>query len=687
MTKPPFDPNKPYQVVSQQKPTFDPNKPWQAVNEEPNMLEKAGQYMASLKNLPSYTVGSIPVLGPAVTKAAAAAGSAMITMGGTPEEYEKAYQGALEGEKKQRAEFEQQHPTLSLGAGVVGASLLPGPGRLFAEAKAAAPLIQRVLPQVGNIAAQVGVTGAEVAADAALRDRDAEEAAKSAMKWQAGISSVIPVLRGVAGKIPQMFTGIKPETVAKYKARAPQINAESEEQLIRDIQSGHENVVAKPVKAAKDAVNQAKEAADQAKMIYRENLKGREVPPELTQQVFEGTKQARKIVSSASGEGFDALAASGKTIPTEPMIKHLDGEMSKMEIGGKVHPGDMPTYNALQQEKDFLQQFGPEMSPVDGKKLIQTLDRMEERAWDQAAQAGGHVSPGDKAMINYRRTIDAQLKQIPEYAAPMEKASSTMKAIEKFRDVVGKNEQQIERSLKSGGRFKEEAIKGIEQATGNEYLPQLGPIREAQDILSTPSRYAEEVSRLPESQASAAASRAAEEVAEQTQPMAHLGNMGSAQSALRRVESEVRPDYRNIEALKMLGSRTGEDYLQRAEDLSIQRALNQGYQRGSRNVNLGAISGHGILKGVGDIMGGHGEGAGGFGAVVGAGLGALADQIGPRKYKEVIDFSMSPAGQRVSKILEDAYRRGPQVGIQAFRQLMINDPNLNRIMNRPSEER
>ena len=86
-------------------------------------------------------------------------------------------------------------------------------------------------------------------------------------------------------------------------------------------------------------------------------------------------------------------------------------------------------------------------------------------------------------------------------------------------------------------------------------------------------------------------------------------------------------------------------------------------------------------------MGGHGEGAGGFGAVVGAGLGALADQIGPRKYKEVIDFSMSPAGQRVSKILEDAYRRGPQVGIQAFRQLMINDPNLNRIMNRPSEER
>lgn len=676
----PFDPDK---YLAEKKAAFDPDaylsqKP---VPREKTIVEDDGDYLSSLKNLPSYTVGSIPVLGPALTKSGAAAGAALKTIGGTPEEYTQAYQGALDAEKRQRAEFEQQHPTLSFGGGVVGSAMLPIPGAIAKAAPAAAPLLRRIAPKMANIAAQIGVTGVETAADSALRDRDAEESAMTAMGMQAGLMGLIAGVGKVAGMAPRLITGVTPQAAKTYKSRAPEIRAESEEGLIRDIQAGRERAVVEPIESAKNAAKQAAEAASDAKMIYRENLKGQEVPPELTKQVFDGTKEAKKVVYAASSEGFDALAASGKTIPTEPMLKHLDAEIEKMQIGGKIHPSDMPTINALQQEREFLAQFGPEMNPVEAKKLIQTLDRMEERAWDQAAQAGGHVSPGDKALINYRRTIDGMLKDeknFPEYKKAMEKASSTVKALDQFRNVVGKNEPQIERSLKSGGRFKEEAIRGIEQATGKEYLPQLGPVREAQEILRTPRRFKEEVSKLPESQAARAAEEAAIDAALWGKPVQQLGDVGSIQSAVRRVESTVRPDYKSEEALKYLGELTGDDYLRRAENLAIQRGFNMNQTRGSRNVMMGGNIGGFAGKLVGAESGGR---------AVGSALGYAADVIGTKQYQRLLDLSMKPGVAKTLEVLDRATQRGPQAVSQAIQERMSNDPDFARIMAAPAEER
>lgn len=643
---------------------------------EPTTLESAVDYVKSLSGLPGYVAGSVPVLGPAAQRAGEYAGAALktITSGGNYGDFEKERARQQQLTEQDRAKFEQMHPALALGGGVVGAAMLPG----VPVAKGAG-----LLSKTGSALGSLALTGGETALDAALRGRDAEEQALQSTGTQAGLMGLLATIKGVGKILPRIVTGVKGETVAKYKARAPQIRAESEEALVQDVIAAREKSVVEPMEQAKKAAETAKEAADQAKMLYREELKGREVPPELTQEIFQGTKDARAVAGAASSRGFDRLKESGEKIKTAPLIEKLESKMEQFKIGGKVHPGDQASHDVLQREVDFLKEMGDEISPEDGKRLVQALDRMEEQAWDTAAQAGGYVQRSDRAIMDYRREVDAHLKQIPGYREEMEKASHATNALDEFRKVIGKSEKQIESALKTPSRFKEQAIAGLEGVTGKEYTSKLKPLREAQEILQTPTRYAEEVSRLPEVQARAAAERAAEDAALWAKPVQHLGDTGGVQSALRRVESEVRPDLKNIHALDYLGELSGQDFLQRAEDLAVKRALEQGFTRGSRNVNLGGLSLSGAMRAGANLLGGDPSQAAGFGAALGGILGGAADIFGPKVYRKFLDMQLNPKLAPYFTAIYKAAQRGPQAVAQAHQQLMENDPEYRNYIASP----
>ena len=137
-------------------------------------------------------------------------------------------------------------------------------------------------------------------------------------------------------------------------------------------------------------------------------------------------------------------------------------------------------------------------------------------------------------------------------------------------------------------------------------------------------------------------------------------------------------DIQNQEALGYLGELTGEEYLRRAENLSIQRAFNMNQTRGSRNVQAGSHVG-GFL---GNLVG-----AKEAGRAVGAGLGYAADVIGTRQYQRLLDMSLRPSVAKFLDVAKRAGNRSPQVVAQAYQELMVNDPEIARLMQSQSEER
>jgi hypothetical protein len=117
-------------------------------------------------------------------------------------------------------------------------------------------------------------------------------------------------------------------------------------------------------------------------------------------------------------------------------------------------------------------------------------------------------------------------------------------------------------------------------------------------------------------------------------------------------------------------------FTQSAKDLTNQRNMSSSFTRGSRNVNLGAMS----LAGAGNMLGAGMERIPGL-ITAGALLGGVSDIIGPSIVRRMSDIIDSPAGQRFAQIYREAAKRGPQAIAMTHAMLMKKDPEYQALMD------
>jgi len=607
----------------------------------------------------------IPVLGPLAQKAGSAAAATVGRWAGAAKEptFYQEYQRLENQRKAEQGEYAKKQPILSVASSLIGSSAIPaaGIGKIATAGKGAIQKGLGYLAEKGSTA--LGSAGIS-AADAATRDGDAEQAGKESLMFSGILDTLGLGGRAIKRVIPRTVFGVRGDTTKKYLERAPQINEIDEEKAISLVDEAYSGL-----KSGRDTAKEAMQSADLDKRAAQLNLvsdlKREKIPDQTIDQISDTLKNVRKEISFGSSKAFDVLKSSGKEISITPMKGSLTSKMKDFHIGGqRPPPGDATGYDKLEMVRAYLDQIteggNKKLSAEDAKKFVQYLDDTLDQAYSAAASAGGYVTRGDRALKDFRKEIDSQLKKIPEYAAEMAPLSNKVKLLNDLQKHF-KNKPASLRTLENIGDQANtptrEALKKLETETGTKIFEPIEKYEFARAALGDQAALRSTKEGLPESKEFIRLVDGLKLAQEKFDPVKGM-SLKSSGSIIKKVGGE-RNKVQQEKMLRYLGDQTGQDFVQMAKDLGVKNALDQGFLRGSRNVNLGAFSLGGMAKGVSSLLGGTGEG-GGFAQAIGAGLGAAADVVGPQTYKKILDISMTPQYKKYAKMLSEAAQRSPQ---------------------------
>ena len=613
---------------------------------------------------------SIPILGSAAQTAGEyfSAGLMSVYPGGKFSDNLKRLQ---QTNAQDELQFAEENPVTAGLSSLAGGFMLP-----------AAPVLNAVkgtstAARVGNWAGNLGARAAEASAvgatDAGMRGGDAGAAAKDAAIFTGGLGVLGKAAQGVGKYIPRFMFGVRPETAAKYKARAPQINAASEEELVHEVEGAYgrlrDDTVA--AKTTRDALRADKAAAER---IMQAELQNTRPPADTPAEIADALRGLGKQTSEESSKAFEILQGQDREFGVGPLKGQLTRSINASRIGDAIP--DTAENKLLGKYRDFLNATKlKSMRPEELKQFIQLLDEDVSDVYAKLKQPGQRLTAGDKALIGYRRFVDGQLKTDEAYAKAMAPLAEKTKLLNEARDIFS-DEQRTARLLKNlyapENARDRATLQTLGKMTGKNFIGELEGFEEAKAALRDPAEMARRKAALPESQAFA---QAEEELGDRKLWLEPVKGL-NAQSAVRRAVSEGRPDYKNKERLQFLGDLEGKDFLQTADDLGVQRALSQGFTRGSRNTNLGAFSVGGVL---GKIFKGD-PAASQVGHGVGAMLGAAADLVGPQTYKAMLDFTMSPKFPQYRARLQEALKRSPNAFIAESNRLARQDPEFQAYM-------
>ena len=646
-----------------------------------------------------------PIIGPALKKA----GNWLlpkIVPSITPEQIQ-----SFENQAAQRnAEFAENNPVVSKVPMLASMAMLPFPslpvvgnmpgiGGVMKQAlKGVMPTGEQAVGAVGGTLARAGAVGAIGAADAGVASdwggnaTDIVNNMAQGFKSGAGLSLGMESGAGAVGAVPgwagRFVAGVKPETEAYYRSRSNEVNA-ADEQAVRDNFDNAAAQVLDPVEQAKIALQDAKEQASNAKMSLREELRTTRPPDTLPGQIAEAYQELREGISAASTEGFNALTASGETVNAGRMKAFLRDKMNEMQIGppaedlddANVHPAFKPAFDALRQEYDFIDQLGQkELRPEDVKKIVQGLDVIESNAYATAAQPGGYITQGDRALMGYRRFLDGYLKEYPDYAEAMQKAKSQMDVLNAAQKFIGTDEPQISKRLQNLDPYQQVALDKLSQFTGQDFSQRLAPYQSAQETVKSPTSFQGLYQATPEAQALENAQTQLDTTQAVAAPYKRW-TPDNTEKIIRSLSYDRGTGTTKTlrEKVNALDQNLGTNLSQQAQDLGVKDAFNKPFMNGSRNVNLGR-SFHGVLRSV------IGEGSSGILEPVGAVLGHASDLVGPQMYKRWIDLSMDPDFQKYAGVLNEAASRGPAAIFAAHYVLMQQDKKYQEMMNRSQEK-
>jgi len=646
--------------------------------------------------------GQIPILGPLAQTVGrtAAAGLAKATF--DDRKFGDIYNEMVEEETKKEREFIKKHPVAAVMQGVVGGAMAPvpnlgiakavtGAGKIAGAARGALSVTDNALPAAATMYADTGLR--------TMNEEKAEGAGKDAGMIAAGMQ-IIPRAIGVAGRgIARLTTGIKGKTIDKYQARRGAINSLTEEEAMGELEGAARAVREKGDDLVTGAQQKARNARESA-IIESQNVRqtalekarraeesGKYQAEELTRNVaddlVEGVGQARKKIGQASGEAFEVLGKSGKTIPLTGAKDVIDKRIARFKIGAAIP--DTPEVKILQKYRQLLDDVGQEdISPTDFKKLIQVMDSEIEDSYAKL-RAGERLTSGDRELMGARAGIDDYLKNpetgVPGYQEAMAPVAKKTGIVSRLNENIPNRPDaafgRLKNVLKPGSQDKARSIQEFEEEFGGDYL---GRLRKADELRSRD--YASEASpdlqRAEQMMKEDFAPYFADEVAEGKRLSGVTQGFGEKQSqgVLKRFGNSPEKNIdigRRFDALAeenlKINPQSTFNPRQLADDLAVKRAFETSYSQGSRNVNLGALS----LAGLAKMMGVSLEAIPGLGAV-GAILGAAADRGGPQAVKAILDAIAHPKARKFAKMYGDAMKRLPQGAVRANERLSEETP-------------
>lgn len=697
----PFDPDA--YLAKTEPGGFDPDE-YLAKNERvadqrvAGGLEQSFQEMqprqAPIKGLLGGTqIGSyVPVVGPLAEKGAAAIAAGLqspyLRSGGMEEEgpdFGERYRRNLAGIERTKAEEEAASPQASAAKGIIAQAVVPSPGGrgLVGAAK--------------QMAYNPTVTAADVLARGGTGEEALEEA-KGTAKTTGYIEAAKALAGGLGGLYSRFFAGVKPETLAKYRANREAINAADEGVAHEQLSSGVEGIRgrAEALKEGTESQIRGLERQGMAEAGEREvaartkaaqqRMTGEREADVLQRGVAEdlstAQKGARKAVNEAAYDAMKVAEESGANIKLAPFKENLEERMRNFKIGATQ---EGPGYDALQRLRDRLERVGVDELPAkEFRRLIKTLD--DEISDISAATArAGHITPGERELSGARREFSETMKaEVPGYREAQAKTAGKTEALKKLQEQFSYDPDAVYRELKGlhepGRMGRKAALENFEQEFGGDFA---GPMDRARalrelDYEAAAKPELERARQMREEEIRPYFGNQLEE-AERLKNVPAGITRENAQQVLRRYGGHPEKNIATGQRLQAIASEMGlspDEFTRMADYLATKRAMEGTFTHGSRNVQQGKS----VAGAMAAIAGATHEG-GQIAKGIGALFGGAADLIGPKVVKKAVDFIDSPAGQRYAKIFEEASKRGPQAVAVTHRMLMQKDPEYSRAVS------
>lgn len=633
----------------------------------------------------------VPILGPAFTH-----GRSAIEDGD--------YEMNLARHRKEQADYEKKYPESATVKSIVGS--LPTmivPEIAGAKALQGMSLIPRALSRVGLAAAE---NAALVGTDAAMRGGavdDVLDAAGRAGLQGGAIKGVLSGLKNAPRATAKVVSGIKGETIDRYKANRARINELTPEGVHNELGRDIETI---KNKGQLDS-DYLKSRIENEKSILRDDVmeKGRNIQKKYDDLSANNKAAAERIdmdtaqrihddlsnlskekLKESSSKSFDILQKAGVEFDLLPLQKELGKKIKAMKEAG-VAPPDSSKWNYLVKQYLHIKNIrenGP-ISAVEMKKIIQRLDSESDTygMLDFAQKTKGEAAKEVRRIFN-----DTLGTKIPKYAEQMDLETAPMaQSRSNLRDnITAENPsgiyQQIQNIKEMRNTDKYKAIKEFEQRFGVNYTDALEASNRlrSQDFSETMNKEIRANRKALDYDPATSAPNLKERkrIEEFLSPVKGR----SANQALTYIEQaanqtkkarQVNLDRDLPEIAKRVG-RKPDYYNELAKDYGVKRAFEGSFMNGSRNTNLAAMSADGIISLLQRLFGQTGGGDPTVKAM-GAIAGAAADLSGKGLTKNVIDWYLDNEHKWQLQLARAAYRKGPKTVRALHAAILKTDPS------------
>lgn len=634
-----------------------------------------------------YALDSIPIVGPAIGRAAAGSDKAR-------------------AERDQRlSDFADENPATSIAlpvAGAVGAGLL--------TRKVAPGAVGKILDATGakGIAARAGTSAGVVGADSFARGRDAEESGMSA-----GIAGAMSLgLDAAGGGIGALAKGIRrymmkvPDDLKKsYEANRAGVNKVdlednfTQRKLSEDISSSQRSLA-----------DRVKERSD-----YESTIKNAELSKDLPREIMDDYYALQKRVSEESSGAYGAL--EGKSIDS---INSLRDDLNKLKMrnegvlfkndankiidGYQRHlfeikantPEAKDFYRSVKEtdpEKadqlfyEFVDDMDAPYSAVGIKDFIQKqIDDDANKAY-MASQStfdksrASYVTPEQRVLMSARQTYDERLKDIPEYAEAMKPVAEETSILKNFRNVapnVGRAYKVLQKMDDPIYAAERKAILDLGNKSGKDYGKQVSEYEMKKTLKNDSEKMGQYLRKqFPDLSP------------DQIDPviLQKALNTTNPENLMMAATKPTKENARDKAVLDVLGKRSGRNFQQEAEELSIAKALQNTPQTGSREYQLMRDITRGLTGGAIGFASGADPTYGLASGIAGMYLGANSRKAW-KNYSDIANFlKTTPGFRETGRVIQHLINTSPEsVGV-TLNQMMAKDKNLqNALMGKDTEE-
>lgn len=396
MSKPSFDPNKPFTVVDESKPAFDPSKPFTVVDEpSPDSMNDhfVGATRAVLFGARPFVAGVGGGIGAAAQRLEDPNLDFQQKLAALPEAWKKGFASERAGAIAEEADLARRRPMLSFGYDVGGA-VLTAP--LMAAKGATA------LSRVGSAA----LKGAAAGGAEALGHADSLKGAATSITLGGvlggtlqGIGEALPAVTKLARKGASNLTGVSEKEIATYASRADEV---------KDMMS----------KAGGDI----SQAADQ-----------------LRQSIVRDIQNTRKSLNNQISSALSDVKYQGVTVDGSRVLSSIDDSISKIgKATAEFRPEEVARLSSL---KEKVQKF----IGSDGKILIQDLNAVKQELQRAAESSYDAINktvifPSGELTARAAKGAAAEAKKILDQAVPgIVKPNQQLSRLHAIEDSINKN--------------------------------------------------------------------------------------------------------------------------------------------------------------------------------------------------------------------------------------------------------